>query len=725
MIADAFWIGTAENFGDVCPEFFKKFKISGTIKCASLTVTGIGVYESRINGKRVGDFLLAPGLTSYEHRLQYQTYDITELLENENSLNIILGTGWYRGSISAHHERIHNTPAAIIAEVVISYNNGKKERILTDKSWSVRKSNILFSDIYDGEIFDAGDNTDFYRPVCVLDLPKTTLIPQEGEIVCEHERVAAVKYIVTPKGEHVVDFGQNMAGYVEFSVNAKAGDKVSFVCGEVLDADGNFYNENYRGAKARLEYYCKDGFQTYKPHLTFFGFRYIKIEEYPCEIRCENFSAIAIYSDMSRSGHIRTANEKVNQLIANTLWSQRSNYIDIPTDCPQRNERMGWTGDAQFFAETAAYNFNVKKFFDKWLNDMCAEQFDNGAVTYTVPNLWNDTNGACTAWGDAVTVVPWTMYKMYGDKAILEKTYNAMKGWVDYITGDTMDEYLWTCPDEQKVLWGKHYGDWLALDTDTGSLKGATNDDFISSAYYAMSTDILVKSGETLGKDVSEYEELYRNIVRRFKEYFPILKTQTEHVIALCFDLTDNKANTAKALADLVRKNGNRFNTGFVGTPYIMQALSDNGYADVAYDLLLQEKNPSWLYEVNHGATTIWEHWDGIKEDGTMWDASMNSFNHYAFGSVVGWLYSRAAGIRALEEYAGFEKIEIVPTASHKLGSLECTYETRRGTVTSGWVVLEDKTRYEIITPTDARIVIDDREYNVHAGSYVFWGEKK
>lgn len=724
MITDALWIGMTEDFGDVCPEFKREFKINGKAKKVTLTLTAIGVYEARINGERVGDFILAPGLTAYEHRLQYQTYDITSMIGSENSINIFLGTGWYRGKISARHDKIHNTPAAIIAEIVITYADGKIERIISDESWSVRKSNILFSDIYDGEIFDARENTDFYRGVKVIDLPKTTLIPQEGEIVCEQERIAAAKYIVTPKGERVIDFGQNMAGYVEFSVDAKAGDKVSFVCGEVLDADGNFYNENYREAEARLEYYCKDGFQTYKPRLTFFGFRYIKLEEYPCEVKCGNFTAVALCSKMHRTGYIKTANAKINQLISNTLWSQRSNFIDIPTDCPQRSERMGWSGDAQLFAETAAYNFDVKKFFEKWINDICAEQFENGGIPEVIPNLWNDSRSSA-AWSDVITIVPWTMYKMYGDKTVLEKSFDAMRRWVDYITNDTLDEYLWTCPDERKKLWGKHYGDWLALDAEPGSWKGATNDDFIASAYYAISTDILVNSGNVLGKDVSQYEKLYKNIVRRFKEYFPNLKTQTDHVIAICFGLTDNKEEAAKTLAELVRKNGNRFNTGFVGTPYIMQALSDNGYADVAYDLLLQEAHPSWLYEVNHGATTIWEHWDSIKEDGTMWDKGMNSFNHYTFGAVVGWLYSRAAGIKPSAKYAGFERLEVAPTASGKLGSLDCRYETPRGEVVSKWVVLEDKTRYEITVPTEAKIVIDDKEYDVSAGSYIFWGEKK
>ncbi len=725
MFIKAKWIGIPDDFGEICPVFLKEFKINKKISKAVIYISAIGVYEAQINGARVGDFILAPGFTAYEHRLQYQCYDITEYIKAENKLEVTVGTGWHRGRIASHHKKICSMPCAVISCIEIFYKNGEVESILTDDSWSVKKSNVLFSDIYDGEVYDARpENFETLKVKVFDDLSKERLIPQEGELVVEKDRIKAKSLIITPKGERVIDFGQNLAGYVEFSINAKSGDKIAISHAEILDYDGNFYNENYRTAKSKIEYIAKDGNQTYKPHFTFFGFRYIRLDEYPAEIDLEDFTAISIHSDIVRTGEVRTSNEKINQLISNVLWSQKSNFIDIPSDCPQRDERMGWTGDALVFCKTAAYNFDVKRFFEKWINDMCAEQLDSGEITETVPNIWNDKRSS-TAWGDAITFIPWEMFLMYGDKSVLEASFDAMKKWVDYITKDTLDDYLWTCPDDEKCLWGKHYGDWLALDGEPGSWKGATNDDFVASAFYARSTEILVKAGKVLGKDVSEYEELYKNIVMRFREVFSEYKTQTAHILALVFNLTENKEKTAKALAEMIQENGNKLNTGFVGTPFILEALSCNGYKDIAYELLLQEEYPSWLYEVNHGATTIWEHWDGIRDDGTLWDVSMNSYNHYAFGSVLGWIYSHAAGIKTIEECPGFKKVEISPCASTKIEWLDCSLKTKNGVISSKWTVLDDSICYEIKTPVPAKIVIDDITHEVPKGKYTFYGKLK
>ena len=677
------------------------------------------MYEAEINGKRVGNFILAPGLTSYKTRLQYQVYNITDMLKEDNEINITVGTGWHRGRISVSSPDIHNIPCSVIMEIMIEYVNGATESIRTDSDWSVSKSKILFSDIYDGETYDATADSSQNYPVSVIDLPKDILIEQQGEIVCEHERINPVKYLVTPKGERVIDFGQNLAGYVEFTVDAKAGDKIEVSHAEILDADGNLYTENYRSAKVKIDYICKDGKQTYKPHFTFMGFRYIRIDNFPCEINPDDFTAIAIYSDMKRTGYIKTVNEKINKLFENTLWSQRANFIDIPTDCPQRDERMGWTGDAQVFAKTAGYNYNVLNFFKKWLADIRAEQRKNGSVPDTVPNFWQ-LKGASTAWGDVICVIPYQMYLLYGDKQILADNFDAMKKWVDYITNDTLDKYLWTSSDESKALWKKHYGDWLALDAPSGSYKGSTNDDLIASAFYAYSTSLVVKVGHILNKDVSEYEELYKNIVKTFKESFKTLTTQTDHVLALYFDLTDDKQAVADKLAEMIQDNGNKLQTGFVGTPYLLHVLSENSHTETAYSLLLQEGYPSWLYEVNHGATTIWEHWDGINDDGKMWSSDMNSYNHYAYGSVIDWIYTVAAGIRADEKYAGFEKAVIAPVPDKQLGWIDVSYDTPRGTITSKWTYEGDTVRYEISTPVKSTVVIDGKEYYVDKGSYIF-----
>ena len=723
MLKDALWITGSVNMGDICPEFTRHITLSRKIKAAVLAVTAIGVYEACINGKRVGDFILAPGCTVYRERLQYQEYDVTHMLGNENEISICVGSGWHRGRISAGCEDINKMPCAIIAKLTVKYEDGTEEIFITDESWSVRKSKILFADIYDGEIYDAAAVCkDEYSVRVLSDFLTDRLIPQEGENVCERERLKPVKCFTTPKGERVLDFGQNMAGYVELTVNAKKGDRVVLSCAEVLDGDGNLYTENYRSAKSRTEYICADGIQTYKPHFTFMGFRYIWIEECPETVSPDDFTAIALYSDMKRTGYIECADKRINKLFSNTLWSQRANFIDIPTDCPQRDERMGWLGDAQVFAKTAGYNYDVQKFFAKWLADLRAEQRADGSIPDTVPNFWR-IDRASTAWGDAITIIPWTMYMLYGDKKILADNFDAMKAWVDYITNDTLDEYFWTCADEEKRLWGKHYGDWLGLDAPEGSYKGSSDEDLIASAFYAYSTELVVKAGKVLGKAVAEYEVLYENIIKTFKQRFNIFKTQTECVLALHFNLTDRKAQVAKQLAEMVKKNGSKLQTGFVGAPYILHALSANGYTDAAYDLLFQNEYPSWLYEVEHGASTIWEHWDGIKDDGSFWSKDMNSYNHYAYSSVMDWIYTVAGGINAVEEAAGFEKILIAPKPDKKMDWLRVSLETAHGTVISEWCCTDIGVRYEITTPVKSEIIIAGKSYNVEKGSYVFYSE--
>ncbi|MGN0181629.1 MAG: family 78 glycoside hydrolase catalytic domain [Candidatus Ornithomonoglobus sp.] len=720
MITDANWISSLADIGEVCPIFSKSINIERLVKTAVLSISATGVYEARINDERIGEFILAPGLTGYKSRLQYQTYDVTDMLKSENVLSICLGKGWYRGRISANDKQINLTDGAVIAELVITYNDGSVQRIITDNSWRVSTSRILFSDIYDGETYDASaQRKDIGHAVENDSIPKSTLIPQEGEAVTEHERIKPVKVFTTPKGERVIDFGQNIAGYVSFEITASKGDKISISHAEILDSEGNFYTENYRSAKAGLKYICRDGHQTYKPFFTFYGFRYIRLDEYPGEVNPDDFTAIAIYSDMKRTGYIETGNIKVNKLFENTLWSQRGNFIDIPTDCPQRDERMGWLGDAQVFAKTACYNYNAKKFFGKWLGDLRAEQRENGSVPDTVPNFWLLPRSSA-AWGDAIVIIPWQLYLFYGDYKILKQNFDAMKNWVDYITNDTLKKYLWKCADDDKKLWGKHYGDWLALDAPYGSYIGSSDIDFIASVFYAYSTELLIKAGKVIGKDMAEYEELYKNIINTFKKTFTGYTTQTECVLALYFNLTDNKEQTAKQLNDMIVSNGMKLQTGFVGTPYLLYALSENGYADTAYSLLLQEEYPSWLYEVNHGATTIWEHWDGVRDDGTFWSSDMNSYNHYAYGSVVDWLYSVAAGIKPAEENAGFKEAVIAPVPDKRLGGIKASYDTAYGKIISSWCYDGDTVIYEITTPVKATIIIDGEKHFVESGSYVF-----
>jgi len=709
------WIKPVRDIGDVASVFAKKICKKEGLKSATLTVTALGVYEVKLNGKRIGDYVLAPGWTTYKKRLQYQQYDITDCVKEENLLAITVGKGWYRSNMSGRMlEEQKKSPCGLLAQVELIYVDGSCEVIGTDAGWTVSESEIRFSEIYDGEICDGSFVQASDEAVEVFDGPWHTLIPQEGEKILEQERLPAVTIITTPKGERVIDFGQEITGYIELTVDAKEGEKVRLSHGEVLDRDGNFYNENYRAAKAELTYVCRDGLQTYHPRLTFYGFRYARIDEFPggAEMaKAEQFTGIAVYSDIKRTGHITTSSEILNKFIENVIWGQKDNFLDIPTDCPQRDERLGWTGDAQLFIKAAALNFDVEKFFTKWLGCLKADQWEDGYVSRMVPDTWQ-FEGSCAGWGDAAIICPWELYMAYGNRDILEKQYDSMKKRIDYITNDTKVENLW--------IEGAQLGDWLGLDGESHTHKGGSCDDLIASAYYAYSTELFVKAGKTLGKDVSKYEALYKRIVEAFQEYFPVYTTQTECAIAVHFRLAKDCKAVSDQLAQMVREAGGQLTTGFIGTPYLLHALSDFGNEDVAYSLLLREEYPSWLYAVHKGATTVWEHWDSIKEDGTFWDTEMNSFNHYVYGAVIDWIYGVAGGIKPMEEAPGYRKVRIAPVPDLRLDWMDVSLETRHGVVKSKWKKENGHWNYEIETPVDAEIVIAGTTYIVDAGVHIY-----
>ena len=716
MQFQAQWIRPSEETGDVCPVFRKKIQISGNIKKAELYITSLGVYEAVLNGRRVGEYVLAPGWTAYDHRIQYQCYDVTEMLDKENTLEITVGKGWYASPMPGWNESVDKIrrkkrKTAVFAELHLIDEDGKKEIYATDHTWQWAESRIRFSEIYDGEICDATVNPAEWKPVRTAEGPTDLLIPQEGEEIREKEIVSARTVFTTPSGETVVDFGQEVTGYVEIRVNAHAGDRVRFLHGEVLDREGNFYRDNYRSAKAEAAYICSEGQQTWHPALTFFGFRYIKLLEFPGEAKPENFRAIVVYSDIRQTGQIRCGRPEIDQLISNIFWGQKSNFLDVPTDCPQRDERLGWTGDAQVFVRTAGYNYDVEKFFRKWLRDLKADQRPDGSVGQVIPDYMPE-EAPSAAWGDAAVICPWQIYETYGNEEVLKEQFDSMKKWVDYITSATEKRYLWTG--------GVHFGDWLGLDAPSGSYKGSSREDFIASAFYACSTELVIKAGRVIGADVSGYEQLYRNIVETFRKEYPEYRTQTEHILAIRFGLAEDPGKTADALADMIRRDGIQMRTGFVGTPYILHVLSDYGHEDLAYSLLLRKEYPSWLYSVGKGATTIWEHWDGIMENGEFWSTDMNSFNHYAYGSVVDWLYEKAAGI--MPALPGFEKAVICPHPDKRLGWMDAEIDTRHGKIRSYWCCEKDTVRYELWAEMPVTAVIDGKKTELEPGKYTFWG---
>lgn len=722
MQLQAKWIKPETDMGRICPLFSRTFRLKSAAVSATLSITALGVYEASLNGRRIGEFILAPGWTAYEKRLQVQTCDITDLLcEDNNSLTVIVGKGWYRGRLPGwpqpeREKKISTIPAGLIAQLDILYEDGSRETVSTDETWTVAESRVRESELYDGETYDAAfipENDG--RAAVVFKGPTHTLIPQQGEEIREQERLAPACIFTTPKGETVVDFGQEITGYVEISLDGQKGECVALSHAEVLDKEGNFYTENYRGAKAKYLYFCKDGHQTYKPRLTFYGFRYIRIDQFPGgpqNASPANFTAIVLHSDMKRTGHLSCSNPLLNKLFDNIIWGQKGNFVDVPTDCPQRDERLGWTGDAQAFIRTACYNFDAEKFYMKWLADMAADQREDGMICHVIPKVLSDDKSSA-AWADAAAICPWELYLAYGNPKVLEDQFSCMEKWVGYITSHTATENLWTG--------GEHYGDWLGLDAPSGSYKGSTREDFIASAFYAHSVSLVIRAGRVLGRDVSSYEALYDRIRDTFRETWPVYTTQTECVLAAHFKLAADCQAAADQLARMVTDCGTQLKTGFVGTPYLLHVLSDYGHEKLAYSLLLREKYPSWLYPVTKGATTVWEHWDGIMENGDFWSSDMNSFNHYAYGAVADWVYGKAAGISPLEEAPGYQKVRISPIPDERLGWLKCSYQSRHGLIRSEWSRQGDFWRYEIETPVDAVILIDKKTREVSKGTWLFY----
>ena len=722
-ILDASWIRPSWAPDAVCPVFQKEFTLSKPVKKAVLEITAIGVYQVFLGGKKVSDAVLMPGWTSYKSRLQYQQYDVTNLLSHRNELTVSVGKGWMRGRISwCDLSQLWGEVPAMIAKLSISYEDGSGETIFSDASWLCAKGPVQFSEIYDGEIYDARCKTEFKEHAVLFDYSKDILIPQEGEWVKEIQELPALKLITTPKGERVIDFGQNLTGYVRFRVHGNSGDKAELSHAEVLDRDGNFYTANLRSAKEKITYILSgEGAETYHPQFTFQGFRYIRLDSWPCEPSLEDFTAVVVHSELQRTGRFECADPLLNQLYHNVIWGQKGNFLDVPTDCPQRDERLGWTGDAQAFVRTASYNFNVLKFFKKWLHDLKTDQFDDGGVPNVIPSIFaEDGEGHnSAAWGDAATICPWQLYLTYGDASVLEDQFESMKRWVEYIRNTGGNEYLWDS--------GAHYGDWLGMDAPEGSYKGSTDEHLIATAFYAYSTSLLIKAGKVLGKDMGAYEKLYSGIVRAFHDtYFEgdtlRCQTQTAHVLALYFHLTPSPEKTAADLAALIHQSGDHLTTGFVGTPYLLHALSENGYTPLAYTLLLQQMPPSWLFSVLQGATTIWEHWDGIKKDGSFWSADMNSFNHYAYGAVADWMYGVMAGIGPDESAPGFRHILLRPQPDARIPFAKASIDTKYGRVASEWEIDGSMVNYKFIVPegATAAITLGGETKEVGSGTYQF-----
>ncbi|MDR0405643.1 MAG: glycoside hydrolase family 78 protein, partial [Clostridiales bacterium] len=697
MLEQAKWIASAFDAGSTCPVFRRAFTSEKAILRAALTITAVGCYNAYINGKRAGNFILAPGWTAYDKRVQVQRYDVSDMLARSNILDIEVGEGWRLGRMTCYSKRVYSPKQpAVIAELEIEYQDHTRETIVSDENFTAAKSQIIFSGIYDGELYDARQREYEWTPAKVIDLSKASLIWQEGEIIAEVQRLKPAAVTFTQAGDAIIDFGQNLTGYVEFTTRAPSGTLIELYHAELLGKDGDLYTENLRTAKQRIQYIAGGGTAVYKPRFTFQGFRYVRVENWYGELNPEDFTAIVVHSDLKRVGDFSCSNAKVNKLYQNIVWGQRGNYLDVPTDCPQRDERLGWTGDAQMFIKTAAYNYDVEKFFGKWLNDLRLEQFADGGIPAVIPNVLGKEGASSAAWGDAAVICPWQIYLSYGNKEILARQYDSMRKWVQYIQNQGKQPYLWDT--------GHQFGDWLALDAPYGTYTGATEPALIGTAYFAYSAHLTAKASKVLGYDASRYETLYEKIRAAYNTAF--LKdgkltsdTQTAHALTIYFDLAEDTRALGERLNTLVKENGNRLQTGFVGTPYLLHALSKTGHHETAYSLLLQEEFPSWLYSVNQGATTVWEHWDGVDDKGKLWSADMNSFNHYAYGAVGDWMYEVMAGIKIDEAHPAFERIIFQPVTDERLEYAEASVETRRGIVSSRWERGGGKVTYTFKVP--------------------------
>ncbi|RKP53059.1 alpha-L-rhamnosidase [Cohnella endophytica] len=715
------WIGEPVAAGEAEPErspFLRKvFQAKGDINQARVYASAQGLYELELNGERVGDSYFTPGWTSYRHRLQVQTYDVTGLLTTgDNVIGATLGNGWFKGNLAWEGKNnVYGDRRALFLELHILYNDGTEEVVLSDESWRTAGSPILLSEIYHGETYDArlelsgwsrvGFDDGSWTAVEIVERSNDALIAQENEPVKKFEEIKPIEIIKTPKGEVVLDLGQNMVGWLRFTVTGAAGSEVEIHHAEVLDGEGNFYIDNIRSAKQTIHYVLKGGEpETFEPHFTFQGFRFVRLIGFPESLRLEDFTGIVLHSDMPATGGFECSDPLVNQLQHNIEWGLKGNFLDVPTDCPQRDERLGWTGDAQMFIRTAAYLRNVAPFFTKWSRDVKADQREDGGVPFVVPHVLDENGYSSAAWGDAAVICPWTIYLCYGDKRILEEQYDSMQAWVGYIRSQGDNEYLWNT--------GFHFGDWLGLDSKPDSYIGATDRDYIATAFYAYSVSILRKTAEIIGKseDAAEYGELYERIVVAFTDEFVTktgrlsVPTQTAQVLGLMFGLLEGDAKkraTAK-LMELLEESKFHLTTGFVGTPYLNHVLSENGHNDTAYKLLFQQDYPSWLFQVTKGATTIWEHWDGIKEDGSFWSRDMNSFNHYAYGAIGDWLYRVVAGIDTDEQAVGYKRITVRPQFGEGLTWAEGRLETMYGEVRSYWKKETDGgVRLEVTIPAN------------------------
>jgi alpha-L-rhamnosidase len=690
----------------------RDFQITRGVRSARIYSTALGTYQLYLNGNRVGDDILAPGWTDYRKRIVYQAFDVTRAMRpGTNSLQAILGGGWYGDGLGWLQNRYNfgPPPVRLMGQLEIEYADGTRETIATDESWKAASSAIVRSDIYNGELYDArlekskggvassaGNDWD---KVVVAPAPHAAVVAQDYQPIRAHETLAP-KSITNPSpGVYVFDLGQNMVGWARLHVTGNKGTKVQLRFAEVLKPDGDVYTENLRTAEATDTYILRgDGHEVFEPHFTFHGFRYIQLTGYPGTPTKNAVEGIAFYTSAPFTMKFHSANSSLNQLWSNILWGQRGNFLSVPTDCPQRDERLGWMGDAEVFWRTASYNANLAAFSHKFTQDIRDAQSAGGAYADVSPRV-GPTGESAAGWGDAGVIIPWTAYMQFGDKAIVAENWPAMTKWMEHLQSANPN-YLWLTER------GNDYGDWVAIGSQTSK-------DMIATVYWAYDAMLMKQMAAALGKndEAKKYAQLFDNVRSAFQKSYVKedgtvgTGSQTSYALALHMNLLNEEQRSvaAQKLVDDIKAHDYHLTTGFLGTPYLLPELSRSGHSDIAYKLLMQKTYPSWFYMIEHGATTMWERWNG---DQKMDDPSMNSFNHYAYGAVAEWLYRCAAGIDEDPEGPGFHSIVLHPQFSVDLGEVDATYESDYGPIGSHWKVAGAAATWNVTIPANTTALL-------------------
>lgn len=757
------WIGAALSGGArstiPVPFLRKTFHLPKGISSARLYVTALGLYECSINGQEVSDDVFTPGWTDYNKRIQYQVYDVTNLLhEGDNVLGAALGDGWAAGFVGLGNRQLYTNKPKLFAQLEITLSDGNTVTITSDKTWKHQFGPILESDMFMGEAYDArlelaNWNTSTYDDKSWLkveqgEAPTGALVATNGPTVKRIEELEPVSNPVDKsdfiRKKYIFDLGQNMVGWVKLKGTAPAGTSVVLRFAEVLNPDGSLYTTNLRDARATDVYTFKgEGEEVWEPTFTFHGFRYVELVGYPGEVSKDTITGVVIHSEMEQTGTFECSDPTINQLQSNILWGQKGNFVDVPTDCPQRDERLGWTGDIQVFVRTAAFNMDVAGFMTKWANDVTDSQSDAGAVPAVVPGVISLTDGG-PAWADAAVICPWTIYLCYGDKSILENNYATMTKFMDFMVNESID--LIRCHPNYKGWMG--FGDWLSINAETPR-------DLIGTAFFAYDANLMSQIANILGKrnNASKYRKLSNDVKKAFQNRYlkggtvsaeditaarklaeqehgisrgnlervdygavssEVFNTelftpsQTAYVLALYFDLLPEKLRdvAAKELVEDIKRRDMHLSTGFVGAPYLPHVLSSNGELETAYALLNQKSWPSWLYSVTQGATTIWERWDGWTQERGFQSPEMNSFNHYAYGSIGAWLYQTVAGIEIDPEQPGYKHSVLRPHVGGGLTHANAKLKTAYGELASQWKQGNGKFEWTVTVPANTTATV-------------------